>query len=73
MGLPDAGLREAKDRVRSAVRNSGQPWPDGKVTQTFDPQSPACIASWPEAAKGNGGATTRGVSTSTTRARSTPT
>ena len=36
-------------------------WPDGKVTQTFDPQSPPCIASWPEADKGNGGATTRGV------------
>jgi hypothetical protein len=36
-------------------------WPDGSVTQTFDPQSPPCIASWPDAAKGNGGATTQGV------------
>lgn len=36
-------------------------WPDGTVTQTFDPQSPPCIASWPERAKGNGGETTRGV------------
>jgi magnesium chelatase family protein len=37
VGLPDAGLREAKDRVRSAVRNSGQPWPDGKVTLGLSP------------------------------------
>jgi hypothetical protein len=37
-------------------------WPNGAVTQTFDPQSPPCIATWPEAAKGNGGATSQGVS-----------
>jgi len=37
-------------------------WPDGSVTQTLDPQSPPCIASWPDAANGNGGATSRGVS-----------
>ena len=37
VGLPDAGLREAKDRVRSAVRNSGQSWPDGKVTLGLSP------------------------------------
>ncbi|MFF0145484.1 magnesium chelatase family protein [Amycolatopsis sulphurea] len=37
VGLPDAGLREAKDRVRSAVRNSGQPWPDGKITLALSP------------------------------------
>jgi hypothetical protein len=36
-------------------------WPDGSVTQTFDPQSPPCVAAWPDAAKGNGGATARGV------------
>lgn len=36
-------------------------WPDGSVTQTFDPQSPPCIASWPEADRGNGGATAPGV------------
>lgn len=35
-------------------------WPDGKVTQTEDPQSPACVAGW-DAAKGNGGATAPGV------------
>ncbi|GAB3563707.1 YifB family Mg chelatase-like AAA ATPase [Amycolatopsis endophytica] len=32
VGLPDAGLREAKDRVRSAIRNSGQQWPEDKLT-----------------------------------------
>jgi hypothetical protein len=37
VGLPDAGLREAKDRVRSAVRNSGRPWPDGTVTLGLSP------------------------------------
>jgi len=39
-------------------------WPDGSVTQTFDPQSPPCIASWEER-QGNGGATARGVTGST--------
>lgn len=32
VGLPDAGLREAKERVRAAVRNSKQEWPDKRVT-----------------------------------------
>jgi hypothetical protein len=40
-------------------------WPDGTVTQTFDPQSPPCIASWPGQDQGNGGATTQGVTGST--------
>ena len=37
VGLPDAGLREAKDRVRSAVRNSGEPWPGEKLTLGLSP------------------------------------
>ncbi len=37
-------------------------WSDGKVTQTFDPQSPPCIASWSDAGRGNGGSTSQGVS-----------
>lgn len=37
VGLPDAGLREAKDRVRSAVRNSGQQWPSEKLTLGLSP------------------------------------
>ena len=36
-------------------------WPDGSVTQTFDPQSGPCVSNWPEQAKGNGGATATGV------------
>lgn len=36
-------------------------WPDGAVTQTFDPQSPPCIATWPGQSSGNGGATSAGV------------
>jgi hypothetical protein len=42
-------------------------WPNGAVTQTFDPQSPPCVASWPGAAKGNGGRTASGVDSSTIR------
>jgi magnesium chelatase family protein len=37
VGLPDAGLREAKDRVRSAVRNSDQQWPGEKLTLGLSP------------------------------------
>lgn len=36
-------------------------WPNGSVTQTFDPQSPPCVSVWDDS-KGNGGATSRGVS-----------
>lgn len=42
-------------------------WPDGAVTQTFDPQSPPCVANWPTAAEGNGGTTTRGVDATSIR------
>ena len=42
-------------------------WPNGAVTQTSDPQSPPCVATWPGAAKGNGGATSPGVSATTIR------
>jgi hypothetical protein len=40
-------------------------WPDGAVTQTFDPQSPPCVATWPDQAAGNGGATSMGVTATT--------
>lgn len=42
-------------------------WPSGAVTQTFDPQSPPCVADWPDAPKGNGGATSFGVDATTVR------
>ncbi len=32
IGLPDTSLNEARDRVRSAVVNSGVPWPDSRIT-----------------------------------------
>lgn len=37
VGLPDASLNEAKDRVRAAVRNSGLQWPDQLVTLGLSP------------------------------------
>ncbi|MFO7192285.1 MULTISPECIES: YifB family Mg chelatase-like AAA ATPase [Thermocrispum] len=37
VGLPDAGVREAKDRVRSAIRNSGLPWPTSQLTLGLSP------------------------------------
>ncbi|MFI6028842.1 YifB family Mg chelatase-like AAA ATPase [Amycolatopsis magusensis] len=37
VGLPDPGLKEAKDRVRAAVRNSGQKWPEQHVTLGLSP------------------------------------
>ena len=37
VGLPDVGLREAKDRVRAAVRNSGLKWPENHVTLGLSP------------------------------------
>ncbi len=37
VGLPDAGLREARERVRSAVRNSGFEFPMRRVTVNLAP------------------------------------
>jgi magnesium chelatase family protein len=37
VGLPDAGLREAKDRVRAAVRNTGVAWPESEVIVSLSP------------------------------------
>ncbi len=37
VGLPDATVREARERVRSALRNSGFPLPDGAVTINLAP------------------------------------
>lgn len=37
VGLPDAALREARDRVRSAVRASGYAFPGGSVTVNLAP------------------------------------
>ncbi len=37
VGLPEAAVREAKDRVRSAITTSGYHWPPGRVTVNLSP------------------------------------
>lgn len=37
VGLPDASVRESRDRVRSAIRNSGFDFPSGRVTVNLAP------------------------------------
>jgi magnesium chelatase family protein len=39
VGLPDASLTEARDRVRAAVTSSGLPWPNRRVTVNLSPAS----------------------------------
>src|SRR6516162_8268865 len=37
VGLPDAPVREARDRVRAALLSSGLPWPVHRVTVNLAP------------------------------------
>lgn len=37
LGLPDAALQESRERVRSALQNSGYPWPNKRVTVSLSP------------------------------------
>src|SRR5581483_9233966 len=37
VGLPDASVRESRDRVRSAIRNCGFPFPEHRVTVNLAP------------------------------------
>lgn len=37
VGLPDAAVNEARDRVRAAVVNSGLSWPDARITVSLSP------------------------------------
>ena len=39
IGLPDAALAEARDRVRAAIVNSGQQWPQRRITLALSPAS----------------------------------
>jgi magnesium chelatase family protein len=39
VGLPDTALREARDRIRAAIVNSGQSWPNSKITVGLSPAS----------------------------------
>ncbi len=36
-GLPDAALRESKERMRAAVRNSGEHWPGRQISLALSP------------------------------------
>lgn len=37
VGLPDTAVKESKDRIRAAVRNSGYDFPEGRVTVNLAP------------------------------------
>ncbi|WP_280264451.1 YifB family Mg chelatase-like AAA ATPase [Nocardia wallacei] len=37
VGRPDTTLQESRDRVRAAVTNSGEKWPDGRVVLALSP------------------------------------
>ena len=39
IGLPDTALREARDRIRAAIVNSGEDWPQQKITVGLSPAS----------------------------------
>ncbi|HLI36079.1 MAG TPA: YifB family Mg chelatase-like AAA ATPase [Streptosporangiaceae bacterium] len=39
VGLPDTALREARDRIRSAITNSGEAWPQRRITVGLSPAS----------------------------------
>jgi magnesium chelatase family protein len=46
VGLPDAALREARDRIRAAIANSGEEWPQRKITVGLSPASLPKRGSW---------------------------
>ncbi|GAA2092164.1 hypothetical protein GCM10009780_36620 [Actinomadura alba] len=39
VGLPDTALSEARDRVRAAILNSGEQWPQRHITVSLCPAS----------------------------------
>jgi magnesium chelatase family protein len=39
VGLPDTALREARDRIRAAILNSGEQWPQRRITVGLSPAS----------------------------------
>ena len=46
VGLPDTALREARDRIRAAIVNSGETWPPHKITVGLSPASLPKRGSW---------------------------
>ncbi|HZR49382.1 MAG TPA: YifB family Mg chelatase-like AAA ATPase, partial [Streptosporangiaceae bacterium] len=54
VGLPDTALREARDRIRAAVVNSGEKWPQQRITIGLSPASLPKRGSWFDLAIGIG-------------------
>ena len=46
VGLPDTALREARDRIRAAITNSGEQWPQRRITVGLSPASLPKRGSW---------------------------
>jgi magnesium chelatase family protein len=46
VGLPDTALREARDRIRAAITNSDEKWPNRKITVGLSPASLPKRGSW---------------------------
>src|SRR6202048_467394 len=46
VGLPDTALREARDRIRAAITNSGESWPQRRITVGLSPASLPKKGSW---------------------------
>ena len=46
VGLPDTALREARDRIRAAIVNSGEVWPQRRITVGLSPASLPKRGSW---------------------------
>jgi magnesium chelatase family protein len=46
VGLPDTALREARDRIRAAIVNTGETWPPHKITVGLSPASLPKRGSW---------------------------
>lgn len=46
VGLPDTALREARDRIRAAIANSGEEWPQRRITVGLSPASLPKRGSW---------------------------
>jgi magnesium chelatase family protein len=46
VGLPDTALREARERIRAAIVNSGEEWPQRKITVGLSPASLPKRGSW---------------------------
>ena len=45
VGLPDAALQESRDRVRSAITNSGNQWPMSRLTLALSPATLPTVGS----------------------------